>query len=33
MTKDSEFSHRGLGLIPGWEAKLPHAVWCGQNKD
>ena len=21
----------GKGLIPGWEIKIPHAVWCGQK--
>ena len=21
----------GMGLIPGWGAKIPHAVWCGQK--
>ena len=20
------------GLIPGWETKIPHAMWCGQKK-
>ena len=23
---------KGLGLIPGWGTKIPHAVWCGQKK-
>ena len=22
----------GLGSIPGWGAKILHAVWCGQKK-
>ena len=21
----------GEGLIPGWETKIPHAVWCSQK--
>ena len=20
-----------VGLIPGWETKIPHALWCGQK--
>ena len=23
---------RGMGSIPGWRTKIPHALWCGQNK-
>ena len=22
-----------LGLIPGWETKIPHAMWHGQKMD
>ena len=22
----------GMGSIPGWEKKITHPVWCGQNK-
>ena len=22
----------GIGSIPGWEKKITHPVWCGQNK-
>ena len=24
---------KGLGSIPGWEAKAPQAVWCSQTND
>ena len=22
----------GMGLIPGWGTKIPHAMWCSQKK-
>ena len=25
------FQCRGMGSIPGWETRIPHAVWHGQN--
>ena len=21
-----------MGLIPGWQTKIPHATWCGQKQ-
>ena len=21
-----------MGLIPGWGTKIPHVMWCSQNK-
>jgi hypothetical protein len=22
-----------MSSIPGWGTKIPHAMWCGQNKE
>ena len=26
------FNAVGMGLIPDWGTKIPHALWYGQNK-
>ena len=23
----------GVGSVPGWGTKIPHAEWCGQNNN
>ena len=28
MAETPSSSAEGRGLIPGWGAKIPHAVWC-----
>ena len=31
MVETLPFSARGMGLIPSWGTKIPHASGCGQN--
>ena len=30
--KNPPWNARDVGSIPGWETKIPHATWHGQNK-
>ena len=32
MVKTLSFHYRGMGVIPGWGTKIPHAVQCGREK-
>ena len=32
VVKTSPSSAGGVGLIPGWEAKIPHASWQKKKK-
>ena len=32
VVKTLRFHCRSMGLIPGWEVKIPHAAWCDQKK-
>ena len=32
MVKTPPSSARGAGLMPGWEAKIPHASWPEKPK-
>ena len=27
------FTSEGVGSIPGWGTKIPHAMWRGQKKE
>ena len=31
MVKTPHFNARGMGSIPGWGTKIPHALWPGQE--
>ena len=32
MVKDPHFQCRGVGSIPGWGTKIPHARWYSRKK-
>ena len=32
MVKTPNLQCRGLGLIPGWRTKIPHATWPKKKK-
>lgn len=32
MVKTLSFNADGIGSIPGWGTRIPHAAQCGQKK-